>query len=246
MVAKRHGQSPLAKKRRARKINRVLARGYPHARAELDFTNALELLIATVLSAQTTDVRVNQVTRELFATYPSAQDYAHADIEDIERIITPTGFYRAKAGYLVGIGTQLVENHGGEVPTAMEDLVKLPGVGRKTAHVVRGNVFGLPGITADTHVIRLSNRFELTSSKDAIQVEKDLAELIEPQEHTMFSHRVIFHGRRVCHAKSPACGACFLAPLCPSFGAGPTEPEEAEKRITSEDKEHLLSMVGQI
>ena len=136
-----------------------------------------------------------------------------------------------------------MDHHDSEVPTAMEDLVKLPGVGRKTAHVVRGNAFGMPGITADTHLIRLTNRWGLTSSKDALKVEKDIAQLIEPKEHTMFSHRTIFHGRRICHAKSPACGVCFLAKLCPAYGEGPTEPDEAAKRVTSEDKEHLLSMV---
>ena len=231
-------ESPLARKRRARRMNRTLAKAFPDAHAELDFSNALELLVATVLSAQTTDVRVNQVTPELFRSYPTAADYAAASQADIERIIRPTGFFRAKAANLVGLGQKLVWDFGGEVPVALEDLVSLPGVGRKTAHVVRGNAFGRPGLTVDTHFQRLMHRLMLIDASlgsNAVKIEHAVAELIEPAEWTMFSHRIIFEGRRVCHAKSPACGVCPIAYDCPSFGLeGLTDPAEAAKRVKGE------------
>lgn len=202
--------------RRARRTNRLLAQVHPDARCELDFSTPLELLIATVLSAQTTDVRVNQVTPTLFATFPDAQSYARADVEEIEAIIRPTGFHRAKARSLVGIGVALCERFGGEVPARQADLVSLPGVGRKTANVVLGDAFGIPGITVDTHVGRLARRLGWTSHEDPVKVEADIAALIERREWTIVSHRLIFHGRRVCHARRPLCGDCALAPLCPS------------------------------
>ncbi|MEJ5997744.1 endonuclease III [Corynebacterium sp. H130] len=237
-------ETPLARKRRARKINRMLAQCYPNARAELDFTTPLELLIATVLSAQTTDVRVNQVTPALFKRYPTAADYAHANLDELEQYIKPTGFYRNKAKALIGIGQALEEKHGGEVPARLEDLVKLPGVGRKTANVVLGNAFDVPGLTVDTHFGRLVGRLGLTEETDPVVVEKRIAELIEPAEWTMVSHRLIFHGRRVCHSRKAACGACFVAKLCPSFGsAGPADFVEAEKLVKGPEREHLLQML---
>ncbi|MCO6394996.1 MULTISPECIES: endonuclease III [Corynebacterium] len=231
-------ESPLARKRRARRINRTLAKAFPDAHAELDFSSPLELLVATVLSAQTTDVRVNQVTPALFRAYPTAADYAAASQAEVEEIIRPTGFFRAKAANLIGLGQKLVSDFGGEVPVALEDLVSLPGVGRKTAHVVRGNAFGRPGLTVDTHFQRLMHRLKLIDASlgsNAVKIEHAVAELIEPSEWTMFSHRIIFEGRRVCHAKSPACGVCPIAYDCPSFGLeGPTDPAEAAKRVKGE------------
>lgn len=221
-------ETPLGRKRRARRINRTLAEAFPDAHAELDFTNALELLVATVLSAQTTDARVNMVTPELFAKYPTAEAYARANQGDIEAIIRSAGFYRSKAKNLIGLGQKLVADYGGEVPEALEDLVTLPGVGRKTAHVVRGNAFGLPGLTVDTHFQRLTKRLMLTEETDPVKIERAVAELIEPAEWTMFSHRIIFQGRRVCHARKPACGVCPIAFDCPSFGAGPTGTAAAD------------------
>ena len=236
-------ETPLGRTRRARRINRTLALVFPDARAELDFSNPLELLVATVLSAQTTDVRVNQVTPALFAAYPTATDYATANVAEVEELIRPTGFYRAKAANLVSLGQELVTDFGGEVPEALEDLVSLPGVGRKTAHVVRGNAFGKPGLTVDTHFQRLVGRLALSAQKDPVKIERDIAQLIPEKEWTMFSHRLIFHGRRICHARTPACGACPLAFDCPSFGAGPTDPEEAEARVTGPEREHILALI---
>ncbi|WP_244311045.1 endonuclease III [Corynebacterium hindlerae] len=237
-------ESPLARKRRARKINRMLAVCYPEARAELDFTNPLELLVATVLSAQTTDVRVNQVTPALFAMYPTAEAYAFANLTELEELIRPTGFYRNKAKALIKLGQQLYDDHDGEVPNRLEDLVKLPGVGRKTANVVLGNAFGVPGLTVDTHFGRLVRRLGLTEETDPVAVEKQLQELIERKEWTMVSHRLIFHGRRVCHSRRAACGACFIAKLCPSFGkAGPADFVTAEQLVKGPEREHLLALV---
>ncbi len=210
--------SPVALVRRARRINRTLAEVYPDARCELDFRSPLELLVATVLSAQTTDVRVNQVTPVLFAQFPDAAAYAAADVEDIESIIRPTGFHRAKAKALVGIGAALSERFDGAVPARQADLVSLPGVGRKTANVVLGDAFGVPGLTIDTHVGRLARRLGWTTQEDPVKVEADVAALIERREWTLVSHRLIFHGRRVCHARRPACGDCAIADLCPSAG----------------------------
>lgn len=199
-------------------IRTALADEYPDADCELDFTTPLELLIATVLSAQCTDARVNQVTPELFSSYPSAPDYAAADRADLERILRPLGFQRTKAGHLLGIGEKLVADFDGQVPRGIDELTSLPGVGRKTALVVCGNAFGLPGITVDTHVTRLSQRLGLTEAKTPRAIERDVAKRVPEAEQTVFSHRLILHGRRVCTARKPQCAACVLAPWCPSRG----------------------------
>ena len=224
----------LALKRRARKINRTLGEAYPYAVAELDFTNAFELLVATVLSAQTTDIRVNAVTPALFARFPDARALAEADEAELQEMIRPTGFFRAKSASIKALATRLVDEYDGEVPDRLEELVTLPGVGRKTANVVLGNAFGIPGITVDTHFGRLSRRFGWTDSKDPVKVEQDVAELFEPRDWTPLSNRVVFHGRRVCHAKKPACGACPVARLCPAYGEGETDPEKARTLLKYE------------
>ena len=220
-------ETPLGRTRRARKILRILADTYPTAHADLDHRNAYELLVATVLSAQTTDIRVNSVTPALFAAYPDAVALAEAQREAVEEIIRPTGFYRAKAKSIVGLAQQLVERFDGEVPGNLTDLVTLPGVGRKTANVVLGNVFDVPGLTIDTHFARLARRFLWTESTDADRIERDVQELFPRKDWTMLSHRVIWHGRRICHARRPACGACPISALCPSFGEGELDPERA-------------------
>jgi len=216
--------SRLALVRRARRTARELALAHPDAHCELDFTTPLELAVATILSAQCTDKRVNEVTPALFARYPTAQAYAGADRAELEALIHPTGFFRNKAGSLIGLGAALVDRHGGQVPGRLVDLVALPGIGRKTANVVLGDAFGVPGLTVDTHFGRLVRRFGWTELDDPVKVEAAVAELLPKAEWTLFSHRVIFHGRRVCHARKPACGACSLASLCPSYGLGPTDP----------------------
>ena len=217
--------------RRARRINRQLAVMYPDVHTELNFTTPLELLVATILSAQTTDKRVNLVTPTLFARYPTAADYAGADRDEMEKIIQSTGFYRAKTNSQIGLGQALCERFGGEIPANLNDLVTLPGVGRKTANVVLGNAFGIPGITVDTHFGRLARRFHWTSDTDPVKVEAEVATLIPRRDWTDLSQRMIWHGRRVCHARRPACGACGLADLCPSYGEGPTDPEIAAKLV---------------
>lgn len=226
--------SPLALTRRARRINRELAGLYPHAHCELDFITPLELCVATILSAQCTDKRVNEVTPALFRAYPDAQAYATADRSVLEDQIRPTGFFRNKATSLIGLGAALVERYDGQVPPRLEDLVTLPGIGRKTANVVLGNAFGVPGLTVDTHFGRLVRRFGWTDEQDPVKVEHAVAALLPRSEWTMFSHRVIFHGRRVCHARTPACGACALAPLCPSYGEGQTDPVKAAALVRPE------------
>ncbi|MHC6593882.1 endonuclease III [Arthrobacter sp. C152] len=227
-------ESVLALKRRARRINRALAEKYPYAHAELDFTNPFELLVATVLSAQTTDVTVNQITPVLFARYPDARAMAEAEPTALEEIIKPTGFFRAKSRNLIALATRLVDDFDGVVPGRLDDLVTLPGVGRKTANVVLGNAFGVPGITVDTHFGRLARRFGWTQSEDPVQIEHDVAELFEPRDWTMLSHRVVFHGRRVCHSRKPACGACPVANWCPSYGLGETDATKAAKLLKYE------------
>ena len=227
-------ETPLARTRRVRKINRELARAYPYAVAELDFENAFELLVATVLSAQTTDVRVNSVTPELFRRFPDAQAMALADERELQEIVRPTGFYKAKASSLRRLSQALVAEHAGEVPEQLEALVTLPGVGRKTAFVVLGNAFGRPGLTVDTHFGRLARRLGMTAEEDPVKVEKAVSALFEARDWTMLSHRLIFHGRRVCHSRKPACGACPIARWCPSYGIGETDPEEARKLLKYE------------
>jgi endonuclease III len=190
---------------------------YPDARTELDWTNPLELLVATILSAQTTDVRVNGVTKTLFEKYRTATDYAGADADELEEDIRPTGFYRNKARSLQGMARALVEEHGGEVPRTMPELVALPGVGRKTANVVLGNAFGIDeGVVVDTHVRRVSNRLGLTDHQDPEKIERDLMGVVPEEDWTVFSHLLIFHGRRVCKARKPDCPNCVLNDICPS------------------------------
>lgn len=217
--------------RRARRINRELALRYPDAHCELNFGSVLELLVATILSAQCTDRRVNMVTPTLFARYRSAADYAGADRDELEKIIQTTGFFRAKATSIVGLGRALCDRFGGEVPRTMAELVTLPGVGRKTASVVLGNAFDVPAITVDTHVARLAHRFGWTSNGDPDKIEGDIADLIPRKDWTALSHRLIWHGRRMCHARRPACGVCPLARLCPSFGTGPVDAKAASKLV---------------
>ncbi len=225
-------------------MNRALAQAFPNAHCELDFTTPLELTVATILSAQSTDKRVNLTTPALFKRYPSALDYAQADRAELENLIRPTGFFRNKAASLIGLGQALVERFDGEVPSTMAELVTLPGVGRKTANVILGNAFGIPGITVDTHFARLVHRWRWTADKDPVKIEHAVGELIERSEWTMLSHRVIFHGRRVCHSRKPACGVCVVAKDCPSFGLGPTEPLLAAPLVRGPETEHLLALAG--
>jgi endonuclease-3 len=210
----------------------------------LDFTNPLELTVATILSAQCTDKRVNLTTPALFLKYRTAVDYAKADREELETIIQPTGFYRNKANSLMRLGQELVERFDGQVPNTLDELVTLPGIGRKTANVVLGNAFDIPGITVDTHFGRLVRRWRWTELEDPVKVEFAVGELIERKEWTLLSHRVIFHGRRVCHAKKPACGVCVLAKDCPSYGTGPTDPLTAAALVKGPETEHLLALAG--
>jgi endonuclease III len=217
--------------RRARKINRALAETYPDAHCELDFENPYQLLVATVLSAQTTDKRVNLTTPALFAKYPTPEDLAAANPEHVEEILKPTGFFRSKTKSVMGLSAAIRDDYGGEVPRTMEEMVTLPGVGRKTANVVLGNAFGVPGLTVDTHFSRLVKRFRWTAETDPVKIEYAVAELIPRKDWTILSHRLIWHGRRMCHARRPACGVCPLAALCPSFGEGPTDEQTASKLV---------------
>src|ERR1700729_2383125 len=217
--------------RRARKINRVLAETYPEAHCELDFQDAFQLLVSTVLSAQTTDKRVNMTTPALFAKYPTPEDLAAANPEDVAEILKPTGFFNAKTKAVMGLSAALTERFGGKVPSTLEELVTLPGVGRKTANVVLGNAFGVPGITVDTHFGRLSRRFGWTTEEDPVKVEAEVGSLFPKSEWTMLSHRLIWHGRRVCHARRPACGACGVDRLCPSLGGGPAAGGGARRLV---------------
>jgi endonuclease-3 len=224
-------ESRVALVRRARQINRILAETYPDAHCELDFESPFQLLVAVVLSAQCTDVRVNLTTPALFARFPDAASMAAADPEELEELIRPTGFFRMKAKSLLGLSTQLRDRFGGQVPGRLADLVLLPGVGRKTANVVLGNAFDVPGITVDTHFGRLVRRFGWTEEEDPVKVEHLIGALFPRSEWTLLSHRLIFHGRRVCHARKPACGACPVAALCPSRTIGETDPVKAEAML---------------
>lgn len=217
--------------RKARKIHRTLGETYPQAHCELDHANAWQLLVATVLSAQSTDRRVNTVTPALFATYPDPASLAAADRAELEELIKPTGFFRAKTESLLGLSAALVADFGSQVPNKLEQLVKLPGVGRKTANVVLSDAFGVPALTTDTHFMRLARRFGWTSASKPEVIEAEVGQLFEPKDFNTLNHRVIWHGRRCCHAQRPACGACSVAKLCRSFGIGPTEPEIAAKLI---------------
>jgi endonuclease-3 len=225
-------------------MNRSLAEAFPDVYCELDFTNPLELTVATILSAQCTDKRVNVTTPALFARFPGAEDYAGANRAELEELIRPTGFYRNKANSLIRLGAELVERFDGEVPATLDQLVTLPGVGRKTANVILGNAFGIPGITVDTHFGRLVRRWRWTEQTDPVKVEHAVGELVERRDWTLLSHRVIFHGRRVCHARKPACGVCVLARDCPSYGAGPTDPLLAAPLVKGPEAEHLLALAG--
>jgi endonuclease-3 len=228
---KRKAETRLGLVRRARQMNRILTELYPDAHCELNFTNPFQLLVSTVLSAQTTDVRVNLTTPALFAKYPAAEDLAEANPEDVEEILKPTGFYRAKTKSVIGLSVALRDRFGGQVPRTLDEMVTLPGVGRKTANVVLGNAFGVPGITVDTHFGRLSRRFGWTEQVEPDKVEAEVGSLFPRSEWVMLSHRLIWHGRRVCHARKPACGACDLARLCPSYGEGPVDPQVAAKLV---------------
>lgn len=219
----------------ARAIYRVLSKRYPNVRCELDFKNPLELTVAVVLSAQCTDKRINQITPALFKKYRRPIDYAKAPLAEIEDFIFSAGFYHAKARHLKGLGRKIVDDFNGEVPSTIEELITLPGVGRKTANVVLGHAFGIPGITVDTHFGRLSRRFGWTTSTDPVKVEYEVGELIPQKEWTNLSQRMIWHGRRVCHSRKPACGACPLAKQCPSFGIGETDPKKAALLLKSDE-----------
>ncbi len=212
----------------------MLAETWPDARCELDFADPFQLLVVTVLSAQTTDRRVNAVSPTLFAAYADAKAMAAAPREDLEQIVGPLGFFRAKTESLLKLSAALVEKYDGEVPARLADLVTLPGVGRKTANVVLGNAFGIPGITVDTHVGRLARRLGWTVETDPVKAEHAIGELFPRTDWTMLSHRLIWHGRRVCHAKKPACGACTVARWCPSYGTGPTDPAAAAKLVKTQ------------
>jgi endonuclease III len=210
-------------RRRAKRVVAALAELYPDAHCALEHETPLELLIATILSAQCTDVRVNMVTPALFARFKTAFDYADAKPAELEQMIASTGFFRNKAKNIIQCCTMIVEEHGGDVPNTLDELVVLPGVGRKTANVVLGNAFGIPGITVDTHVGRLSRRLGLTVHEDPVKVERDLMSLIPPTDWTMVSHRLIFHGRQVCFARKPNCDECTMRTFCPKVGVAARE-----------------------
>ncbi len=222
-----HGGPPLQtmpesfaqKRSRAGKILAALKKSYPDAKCALNFTNPLELLIATILSAQCTDKRVNIVTKDLFKKYRAAKDYAAADVKTFEQEIHSTGFYKNKTRNIINCCKKLAEKHGGKVPNQMEDLVELPGVGRKTANVILGNAYGIPGVTVDTHVRRLSNRMGLTTNDDPDKIEQDLMKLFPEKEWTWLSHALIHHGRGYCTARRPECPKCPIEPFCPKIGA---------------------------
>jgi endonuclease-3 len=222
------------KKVRATKMYRVLSKSYPNVRCELDFKNPFQLLVATVLSAQCTDKRVNQTTPALFKKYKSIKKMAKADLSDIERLVKSTGFFRAKAKNIKLLSEKIMNDFDGQVPDRLEDLITLPGVGRKTANVVLGHAFNTPGITVDTHFGRLSRRFGWSKSNDPVKVEFEVGDLIPQKEWTNLSQRLIWHGRRVCHSRKPACGACSLSKLCPSFGIGEMDPIKAKRLVKVE------------
>jgi endonuclease-3 len=221
---------------KARAIYRILTTTYPETRCELDFQSPLQLIIATVLSAQCTDKRVNSLTPALFKKYKNVKAFAKADLQDIETLIFPAGFYKVKARHIKGLATKILTDFGGEVPSSLEELITLPGVGRKTANVVLGHAFGIPGITVDTHFGRLSRRFGWTTEKDPVKVEAIVGELIPREEWTNLSQRMIWHGRRICHSRKPACGVCPIARICPSVGIGEMNIEKA-KLLVKTDKD---------
>jgi len=213
---------------------RVLTKSYPNVKCELDFKNPFQLLVATVLSAQCTDKRVNQTTPALFKKYKSIKKMANAELSDIEQLVKSTGFFRAKAKNIKSLSEKIMRDFDGQVPDRLEDLITLPGVGRKTANVVLGHAFDTPGITVDTHFGRLSRRFGWSKSSDPVKVEFEVGDLIPQKEWTNLSQRLIWHGRRVCHSRKPACGACSLSKLCPSFGIGEIDPIKAKRLVKVE------------
>ncbi|MDR2620042.1 MAG: endonuclease III [Propionibacteriaceae bacterium] len=225
-------ESLRAKRERAWNTYQILLATYPNADCELDYGDAFQLLIATVLSAQSTDKGVNLVTPKLFARYPDAAALAVAGPEDVETIIKATGFFRQKTKSIIGIAQALTERYAGQVPGELVELVKLPGVGRKTANVVLGHAFGIPGITTDTHVLRLSKRLGWSNETDPLKVEADLGALFPAETWTKLSDVTIWHGRRCCFAKRAACGVCPVSELCPSFGVGETDPVKAQKLVS--------------
>ncbi len=221
--------------KRATKVAKLLALEYPAAKCALEFSNPLQLLIATILSAQCTDVRVNMVTPALFKKYRTAADFAAAKRSDLEKAIQSTGFFRAKAKSIQACCQKLVEEHGGKVPRTLDELVELPGVGRKTANVVLGTAYGIgAGVVVDTHVTRLSYRLGLTKQKDAVKIERDLMNELPPREWIDFSHRMIHHGRRICIARKPRCGECVLDAICPKIGV--TEKQGGRAKIRTKVK----------
>ncbi len=230
-MAKRELQSDAELKLQSKKIYTILNKLYPNAHCELDFKNPLQLLVATILAAQCTDKRVNMVTPALFKKYKKVEDFADAKNSELEKLIKSTGFYKNKAKSIIAMANKVCSDFDSKIPNNLEDLVSLPGVGRKTANVVLGNSFGIPGITVDTHFGRLSRRFGWTKETDPVKVEFAIQEIFPPKYWTHLSQLVVWHGRRRCHARKPACGACPLSQLCPSFGEGPKDPEIAEKLV---------------
>jgi len=228
-------KSAAEKKKQAAAIYRALCKRYPEVRCELDFSTPFQLLVATVLSAQCTDKRVNKVTPALFKKYPTPQKMAGAPVVDLEELVRTTGFYHTKARNLKNLSMTLVEKYNGKVPPIQDELVTLPGVGRKTANVVLGHAFNIPGITVDTHFGRLSRRFGWSENEDPLKVEMDVAPLIPEKEWTDLSGRLIWHGRRICFARKPACGACPLSKLCPSYGIGEMNKEKALAMVKSDE-----------
>jgi endonuclease-3 len=228
-------ESILRKKARAKAIYQILTKNYPNVRCELVYKNPYQLLVATVLSAQCTDKRVNQTTPALFKKYNSIKKMAAADIKDLQQLVKSTGFYRAKAKNIKNLSQKILLDFNGKVPSNIEDLVTLPGVGRKTANVVLGHGFNIPGITVDTHFGRLSRRFGWSNQKDPVKVEFEVAKLIPQSQWTNLSQRLIWHGRRVCHSRRPACGACAIANLCPSYGVGEVDKVKAKRLVKSEE-----------
>jgi len=230
----RKGEDVAAKRVAALKAYRILSRTYPDVKCELDFANPLQLLIATVLSAQCTDKRVNQVTPALFKKYRNVSAFAGAKQGELESLIHSLGFFRMKAKSIKGLAIKILEDFDGEVPGNLESLITLPGVGRKTANVVLGHAFNIPGITVDTHFGRLSRRFGWSTSQDPVKVEHEVGALIPQKEWTNLSQRMIWHGRRICHSRKPACGACPLSKICPSVGIGEMDPVKARALVKSD------------
>jgi len=230
-MAKKIIETPAQLKSRAKKIYTGLNKIYPNAHCELNFKNPLQLLVATILAAQCTDKRVNMVTPTLFKKYKNVEDFASAKKSELEELIKSTGFYKNKASSIIKMSQKVCNDFGGKIPNKIEDLITLPGVGRKTANVILGNAFGIPGVTVDTHFGRLSRRFGWTKETDPEKVEFAIHEIFEPKYWTQLSQLIVWHGRRRCHARKPACGACPISKLCPSYGEGPIDKEIAQALV---------------